>query len=130
LTVGLSLEALTGFDGSTSSVHVLGVGAGLLPVDATSAVKDPKLGTFATQFGSKPTWWTALGHDAALLARKAVLTLPLDATDNGTEVTRRREVARTGLLEGKGALWTTEASGFAGEHSLARALRVVELPVK
>lgn len=130
LTVGLSLEALTGFDGSTSSVHVLGVAAGLLPVDATSAAKDPKLGTFATQFGSKPTWWTALGHDAALLARKAVQTLPLDATDNGTEVTRRREVARSGLLEGQGALWTTEASGFAGEHSLARALRVVNLPVK
>ena len=130
LTVGLSLEALTGFEGSTASVHVLGVAAGLLPVDAASAAKDPKLGTFKTQFGTKPTWWTALGHDAALLARKAVQPLPLDATDNGTEVTRRRETARSGLLEGKGALWTTEASGFAGDHALQRTLRVVDLPAK
>ena len=56
--------------------------------------------------------------------------LPLDATDNGTEVTRRRETARSGLLEGKGALWTTEASGFAGDHALQRTLRVVDLPAK
>ena len=130
VTVGLTLEALTGFEGSTRNVHVLGVATGLLPVDAASAAKDPKLGTFATQFGSKPTWWAALGHDAALLARKAVQTLPLDATDNGTEVTRRREIARSLLLEGKGALWTTEASGFAGDHALARTLRIVDLPVK
>lgn len=130
LTVGLSLEALTGFDGSTRAVHVLGVAAGLLPVDASSAAKDPKLGIFATQFGSRPTWWAALGHDAALLARKAVQTLPLDATDNGTEVTRRREIARSGLLEGKGLLWTTDASGFAGDHALPRNIRIVDLPLK
>jgi len=130
ITVGLTLEALTGFEGSTASMHVLGVAAGLLPVDATSAAKDPKLGIFATQFGSKPTWWTALGRDAALLARKSVQTLPLDRTDNGTEVTRRREIARSGLLEGKGALWTTDAAGFAGDHTLPRTLRVVDLPLK
>lgn len=130
LTVGLSLEALTGFEVSTRRVLVVGVAAGLLPVDAASAAKDPKLGIFATQLGSRPTWWTAVGHDAALLARKAVQGLPLDATDNGTEVTRRREAARSSLLEGKGALWTTDAAGFAGAHVLPRTLHVVTLPTK
>ncbi len=125
--VGLSLEAQNGFDGSSSGAHVLTVGAGLLPVDVAATAKDPKLLAYQAQFGTRPSFWTALGHDAAVLARAAMQSLPDDATDSATEVTKRREIARSGLESAKVLLWTSEASGFAAGHVLARALRVVDL---
>lgn len=125
--VGLSLEAQGGFDGSSSGAHVLTVGAGLLPVDAAALAKDPKLGAYQAQFGARPSFWTALGHDAALLARAAMQSLPDDSTDAPTEVTKRREIARAGLGAAKVLLWTTEASGFDENHVLPRSLRVVDL---
>ena len=125
--VALSLEAQHGFDGTTSGARVITVGTGLLPVDAAATAKDPRLTAYQTQFGARPTWWTALGHDAALLARAAVLPLPDNSTESSTEVTKRREDTRAGLASAKVLLWTTEASGFGEDHHLARSLRLVDL---
>jgi hypothetical protein len=125
--VALSLEAQNGFDGSASGAHVITAGAGLLPVDAAAIAKDPRLTAYQSQFGARPSWWTALGHDAALLAHAAIAHLPDDSTDAATEVTKRREDARAGLGAAKVLLWTTDGTGFGDDHRLARTLRVVDL---
>ena len=76
--------------------------------------------------GSLPNWWTALGHDAAALARLAVEPLPDDPTEDPAEIEVRRRRATEALAGATADLWTTEARGFAGGRTLARSLRVIE----
>ncbi len=125
--VALALESISGSDvgGKGEHVRLVIAGAGALPVPKTGAPKDPQLDEYAQKFAAKPSYWTALGHDGALLARAAEKDLPNDSATSATEVTRRREAARAGLLGASGQLWTTEAAGFADAHRLARTLRVV-----
>ena len=76
--------------------------------------------------GSLPNWWTALGHDAAALARLAVEPLPDDPTEDPAEIEARRRRATEALAGATADLWTTEARGFAGGRTLARSVRVIE----
>ncbi len=126
VTLALTLEASGGVDVSTASMHVLTIGAGALP--AIPKKMDPRILTYSKQLGDEPTWWTAIGHDAAVLAAAAVAPLPTDKAESATEVTRRREIARQGLVAAKASLWTTDAQAFGDDHLLPRTLTVVELP--
>ena len=130
-TVALSLESISGSDTGVGkgpdALRLFAAGAGVLPVADTKSAKDAQLDDYAQKFAAKPSYWTALGHDGALLGRAAEADLPNDSTGVRTEVTHRRDVARAGLLSAKAALWTTEAVGFAAEHRLPRALRVVPI---
>jgi hypothetical protein len=149
--VALTLDA-TGPVEEGLAVKVISASAGLIPVltpgkdekraDEAAATKrsgtketpqstlDPDIQRFMASFGSTPTWRTALGRDAAILARHAVASLPLDTTLDPREVVRRRSVVRAELVKAKDRLWTTEATGVDASHGLPRTVRVVEIPTR
>jgi hypothetical protein len=128
-TVALTLDA-AGTTARAPNVKELAVRVGEVPVTAASAdlVADPEVRAWFAREGAPPSWWSALGHDAAALARVAVATLPLDATTDPKEVGSRRLAARTALAAARAHLWTSDAQGFSPSHDLPRDVKVVELP--
>jgi hypothetical protein len=126
--VGLTLDA-AGTTARAPSLRLLAVRAGAIPVTAAApaGVEDPEVRAYFAREGAPPNAWTALGHDAAILARRAVAALPLDATSDFTEVKKRRALVQASLAAANAHLWTTASTGFAGTHVLPRELGVVEL---
>lgn len=126
--IALTLQAGTSLERNTSA-KVLAASAGLLPVrgghDAGGG--DPGIARFMASFGAIPTWSTALGRDAAALARQAMAALPTDTTTDAAAVTARREAVRAALERARGSLWTSETEGFQASHALGRTVRVIEL---
>ncbi|MEM1031656.1 MAG: hypothetical protein AAGN82_14995 [Myxococcota bacterium] len=93
--------------------------AGVFPVDR----EEPRLAAWFARRDVPPSWWTALGYDAARLASSAVADLAASGTDPG-EVRARRLEATSALGAARGALWTTEADGFGGRQRIARRITV------
>ena len=81
-----------------------------------------------TQFGARPSFWTALGRDAAALAREAIKTLPLDTISDPAAVGQRRALAQFRVGVATAHLWTSDGDGFGGGHVIKRKLRVTDLP--
>ncbi len=71
-----------------------------------------------------PSWWMALGHDAARLARDAVEGLAELTTEEGA-VRRSHELVSRELLSASAALWTSDATGFTGGRRLPRDIESV-----
>lgn len=124
--VALSLDAASATDQGLLA-RVLTVSAGAIPFTPAIAAPDSDIARFTKGFGSNPTWAAALGRDAAILARRAVASLPMDTTTDAAEVERRRTATAAALGNVKAPLWTTEDAGFT-KHRLGRTLRVVEAP--
>ncbi len=118
--VGLALESTSGDE----DAHI----ASGLHAFVVAPTVTPQVGEYKQKFAAKPSYWTALGRDGALLAHVAEASLPNDRVTSQSEITKRRELARAGLATAKTTLWTTDATGFAEEHKLPRTLRVVDLP--
>jgi hypothetical protein len=127
-TVGLTLDA-AGTTARAPNVKLLAARVGEIPVTAPAAdaVTDAEIRTWYAREGAPPNWWAALGHDAAILARASVATLPLDATVDPKEVTRRRLAAKDALAAAQAHLWTSDAHGFSAAHTIVRDVKVVEL---
>jgi hypothetical protein len=85
------------------------------------------LAGFKKRHGKAPSWFAALGHDAAVLARVALRTLPQDRAEAKEEVKKRHAAARDALFRAEADLWTTEARGFAGQSVIAREIGVLEV---
>jgi hypothetical protein len=79
---------------------------------------------------SPPTWWAALGHDAAVLAWAGVQVLPAQGTEDPGEVEARHARAASALAAAQADLWTTDARGFGGGRSLPRTLGVREISAR
>jgi hypothetical protein len=77
--------------------------------------------------GAPPSWWAALGRDAAVLAWAGVQGLPLQGTEEPSEVDARRAQAGASLAAARVELWTSEAAGFGGARVLPRTLVVREI---
>lgn len=122
-TLALSLEAVWRSAHSEDSLAVLALSAGRFPAKPDSVEVQP----YVQRFGGRPTWWAALGRDAAALAQNAVRTLPTGDTHVLAEVARRREAVRVMIELERTDLWSSEARGFGPDHVLARSLRLVEL---
>lgn len=131
VTVALTLD-----DGSTTArakgVSLLAVTAGLVPVVAARAadVVEPDVRAYMTQFGARPSWWTALGRDAGALARAALVVLPLDTIADPAVIAQRRALVQFRVATATAPLWTTEATGFGSAHAIKRKVRVIDLPAK
>ena len=127
-SVGLTLEASVPVTEIPRGVTVIGVAAGVVPVTEAKAedVKDPEVKDFMTRFGVRPSYWTAIGHDAGVLAKGALASLPRDTTTDAKVVAQRREVVQAGLVATRARLWTTEEQGLATDRVLARTLRITE----
>ena len=125
--LALGPNAASALSGSGRSLTTFSFAAGAFPEGAPGARVDPDMRRYRSVFGESPSWWTALGYDAATLARAAVSGLPLDDVEVDAQLTHRRQSARGALGSATATLWTTEARGFARGHLLDRAVRVVEL---
>lgn len=71
-------------------------------------------------------WYEALGHDAAVLAGKALQALPPEGLVRGGSVELLHEKARDALAAAEAELWTSEARGFGKARVLPRTLSVLE----
>jgi hypothetical protein len=87
---------------------------------------DPVSGGFAKRNGALPGWFATLGHDAAVLARAALRTLPQGRTEVSVEVERLHAAAQRALLSAEATLWSTDARGFGGNGEIAREWKVQE----
>jgi hypothetical protein len=123
------VRAVVGLEGAEvaddARAPLLVASAGSFPLkrgDTSSA-----LNGFKKRHGKAPSWFAALGHDAAVLARAALRELPLDRADDKAEVEKRHAAARTALARAQANLWTTEAAGFAGSNAIDREINVIEV---
>ncbi|MEI7892106.1 MAG: hypothetical protein WCI05_03395 [Myxococcales bacterium] len=124
--VGILLGAAS-FPKHGSRLRVKTAAAGLVPLRGDK--HGGELGRYVGAFGPHLDWWAAVGRDAAVLARKALLTLPTDATNEAGAMAERKRLAREALGRARGALWSTERYGFDGEERrLSRTVCVVEVP--
>jgi hypothetical protein len=98
--------------------------AGLFPMAAEGS--SPALQGWLRSHRAPPSWWAALGHDAAVLAWAGVSALPAQGTEDPREVAQRRAWAASALSAAEAPLWTTEAKGFGGARALPRAIGVRE----
>jgi hypothetical protein len=119
--VALTLEAAA-LPSHSLGLRVLSASAGIVPVSEVGDARDDELRRFSTTLG-RVSWWTALGRDAATLARLAVEQIPADDVSDAKSVAARRATARDHLAAAQARLWTTEASGWKG------AVRVMQRTV-
>ena len=103
------------------------ISAGIVPVLAAEPEKarDGEVRRFMDRFGSRPSYWTALGHDAGALAKTALTRLPTDTTTESKAVAERRAAVQAGLLAARVRFWTSDARGVGADRVLARRLRLV-----
>jgi hypothetical protein len=99
--------------------------AGRFPL--TSGNPGSPLFGFKERHGQAPSWFSTIAHDAAVLARAALRTLPTDSTDQPVEVASRQQRAQASLRGVEAELWSTTARGFSGGYTLERDLHVVEV---
>jgi len=126
--VALGLEAATSVNHS-SSLHVVSAQAGVVPAMAVGDTRAKEVRSFSATLGPVG-WWTALGRDAATLAGLAVRQLPTDQVGERGAVAERRTLARDRLATARTRLWSTERSGWAGEHWMKRTICATQIPAK
>jgi len=119
LPLALGLGSLTNIK-RAEGARVLEVG--IFPVPAERGASDLRLVGWLESGRPTPNWWMALGRDAAVLAGKAVRELGDAASDD--EVRARRGDAVAALSAAKAELWTSAASGFAGDRTILRELAI------
>jgi hypothetical protein len=101
-----------------------------LGLDASAAYATLGVPTFAPSTGAYPAsapaggWYEALGHDAALLASRALEALPSAGVARSDEVEALHEKVRDALAAAQGELWTSGERGFEGGRILPRVLGV------
>jgi hypothetical protein len=125
-TIGLTLQAAA-MPPHAASLKVVSAAAGIVPLAAVGDVRDDELLRFTDRLGGVG-WWTALGRDAATLARLALRALPTGSVSDAKSVTQLRIRARTELASARARLWTSETSGWAPGHVVTRTVCTVEVP--
>jgi hypothetical protein len=126
--VALTLEAAA-LPPHASALRVVSASAGVVPESAAGDARDDELRRFAATLGHI-SWWTALGRDAATLARIAVRQLPTGSASEPHEVSGRRDRARSLFSESRARLWTTESTSWREDHTMKRTVCAVDVPAK
>jgi hypothetical protein len=88
----------------------------------------PQLRIWSKDHPAPPSFWAALGRDAAVLAWEGVRALPAQGTEDPAEVEARRAHVAAALAAARTPLWTTEADGFHGGRTLSRTIGVRDVP--
>jgi hypothetical protein len=122
--VGLTLEAAAQLR-TIAGLRVVSARAGIVPEIDPRDPREPEVQRFSASLG-QAGWWTALGRDAATLARTALLALPVGNVSEPRAVAERRASARDALAKARARLWTTESSSWDGDRTLNRVLCTVE----
>jgi hypothetical protein len=125
--VALTLEAGLPMSEVPRGIVVLSASAGIVPILANrpEESRDEEVRGFMDRFGVRPSYWTALGHDAGALAKGAITPLPKDTTTDPKAVAQRRTIVQTGLLATKVRFWTSDERSVGEGRVLPRSLRLV-----
>ncbi|MBX3214477.1 MAG: hypothetical protein KF850_20745 [Labilithrix sp.] len=125
--VALTLESGVPHGDAPRGLTVLSASAGIVPVLAATPAeaRDEDVRGFMERFGVRPSYWTAIGHDAGALSRAALAPLPNDTTTDAKAVVQRRAIVQAGLLATRVRLWTTDDRGVDEGRVLPRSLRLV-----
>lgn len=99
--------------------------AGLFPM-GKAPPGDALLSTYIKREGKDPSWWVALGHDAGMVVKDAVLGLPSEDDAAGAAVAVRKRIVAEAIARAEGSLWTTDAKGFAGGRTMKRTIGVFD----
>jgi hypothetical protein len=126
LVLGLGLEALSAAADGPRARELWSVGAGILPL--LEPPSSPALKAWLAEKGSAPSFYEALGHDAARFARAGLEPIDPGQPDAESEPVglvyqRVRAALASATLD---ELWTTEARSFS-EQRLPRAFRTLRL---
>jgi hypothetical protein len=120
LFIGLGLEAASAAEGQSD--RTVALGSERYPFDATSE----ELTTWMARNGKPPTWYEALGHDAALLAKSVLSSLPDDQLSRPAEVNAHYDRVRVALRRKQAvSLWTAPVAQFDDALTLERRFRFV-----
>jgi hypothetical protein len=128
--VALGLDAATDLDPGTRlppGLRAITASAGAVPQGPVGEPPSSELRRFAAAFGAPPDWWTALGRDAATIARLAVMPQRLGETSSPDGVAALRDAVRAGIGRAEARLWTTDAHGWGGTHAMPREVCVMDL---
>ncbi|MBX3230528.1 MAG: hypothetical protein KIT84_02655 [Labilithrix sp.] len=125
--VALTLEAGVPLSDVPKGVTVLSAAAGIIPVltSKPDEVQSDEVRRFMESLGVRPSWWSALGHDAGVLAKAALQSVPTSSTVDPEVITQRRALVQTGLLATRVALWTSEEQQLKSTRILDRTLSLV-----
>lgn len=119
LLVALGLEAAGAVEAGNE--RVLTLGSERYPFQPES----PEYEAWMARHGKPPSWYEALGHDAATLAHAALSAMPEGELTRVSEVSAYRDRVRTALRRQPGVdLWTAPAAEFDDGLRLERQLRV------
>jgi hypothetical protein len=127
--VALTLEAAV-LPAHPAGLRVVSASAGAIPEAMAGDVRDDELQAFSSTLGGNVSWWTALGRDAATLARVAMDQLPTDSATEPRTVTDRRAHARDLLASARAHLWSTERATWTDTHTMNRTICAFDAPVK
>ncbi len=122
----LTLEAAA-LPPRAGGLRVVSVEAGVVPTTAPGDPREEEVERFSATLGHVG-WWTALGRDAATLARVALRQLPATAVNEPRGVADRRATARDLLASARARLWTTEVTGWGEGRRMKRALCARDAP--
>jgi hypothetical protein len=124
---GLSPLLLFGLEsgelGNTVPGRKLVLVAGRFPFGAAPETEVER--AYVARWGEAPSWFEALGHDAAIIASTALADFPLDRVDDKGAVVGLHWRAQGRLLHVESALWTATTRGFEGANVLSRRLDAV-----
>jgi hypothetical protein len=119
-TIALTLEAARLLP-PIAGLRVVTARAGIVPVAGADDPRAGEVARFSVALGSL-TWWAALARDAATLGRSAVLDMSNDRATTPQAVAERRRLARDRLAAARARLWSTEAAGWSGAHTIERTV--------
>jgi hypothetical protein len=126
-TIALTLEAARLLP-RLAGLHIVTAQAGVLPASASGDPRAAEVWRFTEALGPL-SWWAALGRDATVLARTAVLELPSDLAGISQAVTERRAQARDRLAAARARLWSTEAAGWGEARAIKRTVCTLDASV-
>jgi hypothetical protein len=126
--VALTLEAAA-LPPHAPGLRVISAQAGAIPAAPPGDPRQEELQRFSSALG-RAGWWTALGRDAATLARVSLRDLPLGQAADPRDVAARRATARDRLTAARARLWTTGAAGFGADHGVTRAVCAIDAPAR
>jgi hypothetical protein len=124
--VGLTLEAAI-LPPRVPGFQVVSASAGVVPTASTADPRHDELQRFSATLGTV-SWWTALGHDAATLARVALDELPIETVTEARAVAERRQSARDRLGSSSARLWSTESASWTSARTMKRTICTIDAP--
>jgi hypothetical protein len=124
--IGFGLNALGLLGAPLGTSEVWALGAGRLP--EFGSPREEELQRWFARKGRAPTWYEALGHDAALIARASIGPAPTEVVRDPVAIAAIDGQVSSALGQAQLAgLWTADGNSFGADHRLRREFHAVKV---